>query len=280
MRIIVYCFSGTGNTKWVCERLAAELKTLGHTAELFSLTADFCPPPANGYDGVVVGYPVHAFNAPAPVLKFLKKLPAAHKYLPVWLVRTSGEPLRLNEAAGISPKRILKKKGYAVRGEFHYVMPYNIIFRHSDGMAARMKGAAEKVLPRHAALISAGKGELYKNGAFRRVVSFALRVEHPAMPLIGRRFKATEKCVGCGKCAAVCPQGNIKMIGGRPQFGKNCAACMACSFHCPQDAVKISLLNGWRVNGPYTFEGEPAADADVCRYCRKSYLRYFHKMEE
>ncbi len=280
MRIIVYCFSGTGNTRWVCERLSAELRSIGHTVDLFPIKAEFAPPPANGYDGMLLGYPVHAFNAPVPVLKFLKKLPAAHKYLPVWLVRTSGEPLKLNEAAGITPKRLLKARGYTVKGELHYVMPYNIIFRHPDGMAVRMREDAERAIPRDAALISAGKGELCKNGAFRRMVSFTLRVEHPAMPLIGRRFKATEKCVGCGKCASLCPQGNIKMVNGKPQFGKSCAACMGCAFLCPQDAVKISLLNGWRVNGAYTFEGAPAADGEVIRYCRKSYLRYFHKMEE
>ncbi len=280
MKFIVYCFSGTGNTRWACEALVKELAAAGQEAELYAISAGDPPPSPQGFDGVLVGYPVHAFNAPAPVLQFLKTLPVSQKRLPVWLVRTSGEPLGLNEASGITPKRILKKKGYEVRGEFHYVMPYNIIFRHSDGMAARMKGDAARAIPRDAALIAAGKGALCKNGPFRRMVSFTLRVEHSAMPMIGRRFKATEKCVGCGKCASVCPQGNIKMVDGKPVFGKNCAACMACSFLCPQDAVKISLLNGWRVNGAYTFEGVPAADEEVCRYCRKSYLRYFRKMEE
>ncbi len=280
MRAIFYYFSGTGNTKWVCEKLAEELRGLGAAAEVFPIAADFTPPPANGYDCVIVGYPVHAFNAPAPVLKFLKRLPQAHKYLPVWLVRTSGEPLKLNNASGITPKRILGGKGYTVKGELHYVMPYNIIFRHSDGMAARMKLCAERAIPRDAALIAAGKGTLCKNNPLRRMVAFTLRVEHTAMPIVGRRFKATESCIGCGKCAKICPQGNIKMVDGKPVFGKNCAACMGCSFGCPQDAVRISLLNGWRVNGAYTFEGEPAADGEVCRYCRKSYLRYFRTMEE
>ncbi len=279
MRFVVYCFSGTGNTRWACDRLAAELRLLGQTADVYAISSDCTPPPPNGYDGILLGYPVHAFNAPVPVLKFLKTLPPAQKLLPVWLVRTSGEPLKLNEASGITPKRILGGKGYPVRGEFHYVMPYNIIFRHPDGMAVRMKRDAERAFPQDARAIAAGEGSLCKNGPFRRMVSFTLRVEHTAMPLIGRRFKATEKCVGCGLCAKICPQGNIMMVDGKPKFGKNCAACMGCSFHCPKDAVRISLLNGWRVNGEYSFEGEPAADADVIRYCRKSYLRYFREME-
>ncbi len=280
MKFIVYYFSGTGNTKWACETLARELENRGHEAEVFPISAGSNLPSPEGYEGVLVGYPVHAFNAPVPVLKFLKTLPVLQKRLPVWLVRTSGEPLKLNDASGVTPKRILKKRGYEVRGELHYVMPYNIIFRHPDGMAVRMKRDAERVIPEDAALIAEGQGTLYKNNPFRRMVAFTLRIEHPAMPVIGRRFKATENCIGCGKCEKVCPLGNIKMVDGKPKFGKSCAACMGCAFSCPKDAVKISLLNGWRVNGAYSFEGDPAADSDVIRYCRKSYLRYFHNMEE
>lgn len=280
MRAIVYCFSGTGNTRWACDSLARELRLLGHTADVFSISADCTPPPPNGYHWILVGYPVHAFNAPLPVLKFLKKLPRAQKYQPVWLIRTSGEPLKLNAASGVTPKRILKKKGYPVKGEFHYVMPYNIIFRHSDGMAARMKAAAERNFPRDARTVSEGKGALCKNGPFRRMVAFTLRIEHTAMPFVGRRFKTTEACVGCGLCEKICPLGNISMEGGKPKFGKNCAACMGCAFHCPKDAIRVSMLNGWRVNGEYSFDGPPASDGEICRYCRKSYLKYFHRMEE
>ena len=55
---------------------------------------------------------------------------------------------------------------------------------------------------------------------------------------------------------------------------------MACAFSCPEDAVKISVLNAWRVNGQYSFDGAPAEDAEVGRYCRKMYLRYFHESED
>lgn len=280
MRTIVYCFSGTGNTRRVCEGLVRELRRRGNAAELFAISADCPPPPPSGYDGVIVGYPVHAFNAPAPVLAFLKRLPAAYKPLPVWLVRTSGEPLRFNDAAGISPKRILKRKGYLIRGELSYVMPYNIIFRHPDGMATRMKSAYERNCPADAGKISAGRGETRKVGPVRRFVSFALRIEHTAAPLLGRRFKAGESCIGCGKCAEVCPQGNIRMENGKPVFGKNCSICMGCAFSCPKDAVRTSLLNGWRVNGEYAFRAPPVSDEEIGRYCRRAYLKYFHRMEQ
>lgn len=278
MRALICVFSGTGNTLRVGERLAEELRILGTETDVFSVRAGEEIPNISGYDMLLIGYPVHAFNAPASVLKFLKKLPQVYK-MPAYVVRTSGEPLKLNDASGITPRRILKKRGYAVMGEFSCVMPYNIIFRHSDQMAARMWHAAELRIKNAAAEIAAGCGKVEKVNIFRRFVAFVLRIEHTAMPFIGRHFKATQACVGCGLCSKECPQGNIEMVDGKPKFGKNCVGCMACAFTCPKDALKISLLNGWRVNGKYSFEGEPATDGEVCDYCKKTYLKYFHSSE-
>lgn len=38
---------------------------------------------------------------------------------------------------------IMKKKRYEPYGEYHYVMPYNMIFRHTDEMAYRMKATLD-----------------------------------------------------------------------------------------------------------------------------------------
>ena len=194
MNAIFVCFTGTGNTKRVCEALADALRAQGHDVRLELLRADRPSPDVSDADRLIVAFPVHGFNAPSPVLKFLKTLPAV-------------------------------------------------------GLGAR-------------------------------AAAIVCRVEHPAARLIGRGFSATDACVGCGLCARNCPQGNIRMEGGKPVFGKQCVICMACAFSCPKDAVRTGVLNGWRVNGGYRFDAPPASDEEVCSYCRKSYLRYYHRSEE
>lgn len=280
MRTLIYCFSGTGNTMRACDALGRELYSLGHETDIFQISSNFDFPAPVGYDRLIFAYPVHAFNAPVPFLKFLKKLPKGDKTVPAFLLRTSGEPLKLNHASGISPKRILRRKGYPVCGELHYVMPYNIIFRHSDGMAARMQRAMELQIIGDAKAVAEGTGTKIKNGPFRRLVAFVLRIEHTAMPLIGRHFRASEDCTGCGLCENICPQKNVEMVDGKPKFGKSCAGCMGCAFRCPKDALRTSVLNSWRVNGNYTFDGTPATDEEVCDYCHKSYVKYFHAVED
>ena len=280
MRALFCVFSGTGNTKKVAAYFADAMRALGDEADVLSIRFDTPMPEVEGYDLLVIGYPVHAFNAPKPVLTFLKKLPEGQGK-PVYLLRTSGEPSKLNDASGISPKRILKKRGYAVLGEFVYIMPYNIIFRHTDKMAARMWNAAKCKIPSDAALAHEGGSALRKIGPVRRIAAAIVRIEHPAMPVIGRIFHVKKKkCVGCAACVSACPRGNIRMKNGVPKFGGHCVGCMACAVGCPEDAVRISLLNLWRVNGQYSFEGETATDEEVCRYFHKTYLRYFHDAEE
>lgn len=282
MKAIFYCFSGTGNTLRVMNRIKDEWEKRGHDAKLVTIRPD-TEPEAEEYDRIVVGFPVHAFNAPAPVLNFLKRFPKRAKggEQTVFLLRTSGEPVRMNDTASVLPSRILKRRGYAVKGDIYHVMPYNIIFRHSDEMAARMDRASKIKAPHDAFDLERGEGKRYRTNMFMRIASFFLRIEHPAMPVVGLGFHAKkDKCVGCGKCARTCPQGNITMKDGKPKFGGHCVACMGCAFSCPTDAVRPSLLNGWRVNGAYPYGGLVATDEQICRYCRKAYLRYFHEAEE
>lgn len=280
MKAVFYVFSGTGNTHKVCRAIMREWETAGAECRYTEIAKDSGACDPNGFDRVVIGYPVHAFNAPEPVFEFIKKLPVCRGNRPmVYLVKTSGEPLKLNDGSCARVSDLLKKRGYAVSGEYHYVMPYNMIFRHSDGMAARMWRAARLRIPAEAKEMLEGKKSELKKNVFKRAVSFVFRIEHPAMHLIGRGFKVTEACIGCGKCARGCPQKNIVMQGGKPVFGRHCVGCVKCSFGCPADAIKIGLLNGWKVNGAYNFDGEPAADNEVCRYCRRSYLKYFAAAE-
>lgn len=276
MKTDFYIFSGTGNTRRVCALIAEQLRKTGNDVTLRQINKDTLP--EINADCVVIGYPVHAFNAPKTVLNFLKRLPDGQNKL-IYFIQTSGEPLKFNNAAFIHTGRIAKRKGYRVMGGFSYVMPYNIIFHHSEGMAARMWNVVKLRAPLDASIIADKAYNLNKANLFERAVSFTLRIEHPAMPILGRHFKVTKDCVGCGLCERICPQKNIALRNGKPAFGTSCVGCMGCAFSCPENAIRISLLDGWRVNGAYRFDAQPASDGQICKYCRKSYLKYFHRYE-
>lgn len=285
MKISFYVFSGTGNTLKVCEYFKEKIGEKGADARLVSLRADkqtFEEKEILNSDEIIIGYPIHAFNAPKPIYDFVLSLPdisEKNNTKAVYFIKTSGEPLALNDVSSLRAARVLTKKGYKVCGEFHYVMPYNIIFKHSDKMAARMWRDAKLKMDTDVSTIIDKNCFSLNKACFKRLISGVLRIEQPGIRLIGKAFKATDKCIGCGKCADNCSASNIKIENGRAVFGKNCVGCMACAFYCPVDAVKIGILNGWRVNGKYDFSAEPADDTEVCNFLKKKYIKYFDNIE-
>ena len=54
------------------------------------------------------------------------------------------------------------------------------------------------------------------------------------------------KCIGCGKCASICPAHAITMVNKKPVIDrKKCIKCYCCQEFCPVGAmiVKSSLLS-------------------------------------
>ena len=51
-------------------------------------------------------------------------------------------------------------------------------------------------------------------------------------------FRATDACIGCGKCVELCPLNNIRLENGKPVWGKHCTHCMACICYCPKEAIE------------------------------------------
>lgn len=279
MKVLFTVFSASGNTLRVAKLFSERLSERGAECETVRIREDMAAPDVASADTLVIGYPVHGFNAPQNVADFAKGLPECENKV-YYIIKTSGEPLHVNDASSRILDRILKKKGYIKRGEFHYVMPYNMIFRHSDDMAALMWQAARNTAPADADKIFAGEEAQLKAGLLAVMTRFVVAVEHKAMPYLGRLFKVKkEKCISCGKCEKLCPMLNIEMKDGLPVFGKNCIGCTACSFNCPADAISIGVLNGWRVNGAYKFAPprEGLTRKDVCNYWRGSYIRYFRE---
>lgn len=295
MKIILYVFSGTGNTLAVAElyKKYFESKTDANgnenTVDIYKISQKSGnPPPSEGYDIVGIGYPIHAFSAPEPAIKFCKNIPE-DKNKRVFIFKTSGEGLHLNDCSSQKCIKILKKKGFDVIMEQHTVMPYNMIYRHKDEMAKQMWIYAHALTDLNCREILAGKRKKVKQPFFKTFYCPPIRwIEQHFAHLHGTAFKVDKKkCINCGKCANVCPQNNITFKDGKYKFGHNCVLCMGCSFGCPKDAVRVGVFKFWKVNGSYRLNQLKADDSlpfpyvpDHAKGIYRLYKKYYREADK
>ncbi len=277
---VIYYFSGTGNTLKIAKTYASEFEKYGVRCDLYDIGEGGAPEkPPRMFDYVGIAYPIHAFNAPYVVHDFVKNLPETENKN-YFILKTSGEPLSLNNVSSGRLVSRLTRKGYVLTNEYHYVMPYNMIFRHTDEMASKMFKTAKALCALDIRDILCGQKHYLDGVPFGGAISAVFRIEHPAMKLNGKFFRVSDKCTGCNACVNNCPVHNITRENGKFKFGSKCIMCTKCSFSCPVDAFHIGMLDNWRVNGKYEFEnprlGQPCKKPD---FCKEAYNEYFSLAE-
>lgn len=292
MRALIFYFSGTGNTKKIADEYAAALRAKGASVSLCALPQEKSAITAvavREYDVIGIGYPIHAFNAPKLVLSLCKALPKLGKSEPqkkTFIFKTSGEPVRMSDVSSLKMRKLLRRRGYSVQNEYQYVMPYNIIFRHSAGMAGKMWQTAKALVPVDTDEILKGEKHLPKKMFLGGFLAWVLRVEHWGAHVNGIFYRASrKKCIGCGMCERTCPVDNITVekteCGAyKVRFGCKCIMCVRCAFKCPTSAIDIGMFKAWKVNGDYELDKPEAAPVLTAsgkhkNYCKKAYDKYF-----
>ncbi len=281
MKILICYFSGTGNTKKIVDKYKEEFEKLSIEITIHKIEEPFFNYNLDDFDLFGLAYPIHAFNAPSIVLNFLKTLPKQENKKRVFILKTSGEPLSLNNISSLKAIKILRKKNCYLTNEYHYVMPYNIIFRHSDNMAFKMWDTAQNIIPIDCLEILNNKKAKLKHVFLGSFIAWIFRIEFWGGRFNGKKYKVNEKCIKCQRCINFCPTHNIKIENGKICFGRNCIMCMRCSFFCPTNAIKIGLFDKWKVNGPYNFNNYNEDEKESHnKYCKKSYQKYFSRCEK
>ena len=56
-----------------------------------------------------------------------------------------------------------------------------------------------------------------------------------------------DKCIGCGKCAEICPQHTIRILNGRAHIrSRDCIRCFCCHEMCPVKAIAVQQSSIFR----------------------------------
>ena len=261
---MVFYFSGTGNTKWAAEQLAAA------TGEQLVYIPDMLRKAivkVTLAEGERLGFcfPTHGWQPPRIVREFIRQtefiLPSPSTY--IYALTTCGD--NMGELMTIFEKD-LRKKDLHLDSSFAVVMPESNVcfsFLHLDTPEnERKKIAAAQERMKHIAQVVSdrqrGVHELVKGG-IPRTYSYILGGYYVKHLINDKKFWVdTNACIGCGLCAKLCPVDDIALRHSTPdnqdfpswKHTGGCTNCLACYHYCPRHAIHWAKMK----RGQYHFE--------------------------
>lgn len=238
---MIFYFSGTGNSRYVAQELS---KALGESLHFIPQTR----PESVQFEGNHLGFvfPIYSWGIPPLVTEFVSsfndgfgrhvKASGAR----IWMVCTCGDEVARAPEMMASA---LAARYMVMEGAWSVIMPNNYVLL--PGFNVDAKSVEIKKLEAAPARVASIAEEI-RRGQMKTDVTrgsnsyFKSRVIYPLFKKWGvfpSRWHWTPECVGCEKCASVCPMRNIMMQGDRPRWGHSCVSCLACYHYCPTHAV-------------------------------------------
>lgn len=221
-------FSGRGTTKfcarWIEENLHMDTKVYDWFAQPPSQVLEI---PEE--DVLLFVMPVYGGFIPQICAEMAKKL-KGNKTLAI-IAAVYGN--RHYDYALRQMKDILAGQGFVVIGAGAFVAEHSVF----PAVAAGRPDERDKAAMKEFAVICASLLKVKNIGSFREIrVPGAL--EYDPLSYKGASFKPTgdERCIGCGRCARICPKRAISMESLCSTDEKLCIACGACMRYCPTKA--------------------------------------------
>ena len=210
---MVLYFTGTGNSKYIAEKIAKALEMDIVSINKKIKTNDFSQ--INSKDELIFSLPTYGWRIPRIVSDWIEKIKFSGCKKAYFVMNCGGEIGNAEKYL----KKLCENVGFEYMGVKEIVMPENYIalFDAPDENEARQ--IIEKAQPGINAAI-----QTIKDGS-----KFTVKA---------KKFYTTESCTGCGACVALCPLNNIELESGKPKWGKNCTHCMACICRCPNKAIE------------------------------------------
>ena len=253
IKVVIFYFSGTGNTWWAAQTLAVKLRENNASVKVLSLESEKVQMQRKleqilvEADVLGIGYPIYGSDCPGLVKEFLKqRLPKGNRkaaFVFTTMMLFSGD-------GAMVAARMLRKKGYKVNQAINIKMMNNIRLPYlvlrslpiiNEKENTKLKQKAEEKIVRLAANILAGKKWLQGRDPFNIAGGLMQRVPMKILkPAVFAKyfFVDKESCTQCMQCVDYCPTNNILFAEGEFHFGGNCIACFRCYNLCPENAIQ------------------------------------------
>lgn len=249
-KVVVYCFSGTGNSGKVAGWLAQVAADNDIGCKVINIArTDRCNIASPEPDALLVFVsPIHGFNYPPIMLNFIRRFPKGKNKVVLMNTRAGmliGKFITpgLTGIAFYLSALILFLKGFSIKAILPVDMPSNWISVHPGLNDRTVKYLHVKNKDRvdvFARKILQGKSHFK---ALLEVYDLLLAPVALAYFLVGRFFLAktyyaSHDCNNCDLCIKACPVKAIVKVDNRPFWTFNCESCMRCMSNCPEKAIE------------------------------------------
>jgi ferredoxin len=241
MKTMLFCFSATGNSLAAAKDIASRLEGDVQIQSIAAMVQQ--PDQSIEADRIGFIFPVYAWGIPEILDRCIATLTIpANAYL--FAVATCG-----GTPGGTMGQlnTLLSKKGLHLRAGFSVSYDTQTLGTEK-GFIKFVKSIAGKSVERWSKRIDEICGYIERkesrpleqsNMQTRVIGNFMHKMASKMFPQMDKIFFTTEKCVGCGTCAKICPVNNISLNNGKPSWNHRCLQCFACVNWCPESAIEI-----------------------------------------
>lgn len=243
MKIVIFQFSGTGNTWFVASHLQQAFQAQGASCDVLSIEALTDAHAAiESADIIGLGYPIYGSDFPEPVMTLIENL-GRHQDKRAFVYCT--QMMYSGDGAALGAKA-LRKKGFIVRQLAHVNMPNNItdyrIVRWVKPMKPdRLTRKVVRKTRRFASAILADKRIRKGETIFSLLLGLVQRIPFRRGREVSKGALIIDQtCIGCSLCVDLCPSGNLTMVDEHAKVADQCYLCYRCVNHCPVQAIHFA----------------------------------------
>lgn len=272
---MIFYFSCTGNTRWAARKMADALgDRLIDIAEVMRNAPDddsrFCYHLKDD-ERMGIFYPVHGWRPPVLVRNFIRRLDVLGTgCLYSYAVCTAGD--NIGEAEKILEEDLIEV-GLRIDSAISLIMPESYVGLPFMDVDKPEKERLKKEIAEKRLMAFIDDVKNCNEGVRDLVIGRWPRINSR---LIGSAFLHllkdnafrvdADKCIGCGKCASLCPVADIEIGEDKmPHWLHNdkCLTCFSCYHHCPVRAIEFG--NRTKGKGQYYYERWKNVKMEKCK---------------
>lgn len=250
---MIFYFSGTGNTRWAAEHLAAA------TGERLLFIPDElrgdCRYTLAAGERIGFCFPTHGWQPPRIVREFIRRLGLSDEGQGMldehycYALTTCGD--NIGRTMEILNKE-LAAAGLHTTSVFSLTMPESYVclpFMYTDKPARereKIEVATHELGHYTGLIVRRVPGQRHtQRGLTPWLFSHVFGAYFNARMITDGPFMvAADRCIHCGLCAQVCPTGDVALEEGLPRWHHDgsCTNCLACYHHCPEHAINYGKI--------------------------------------